>query len=219
MFMRKKMLIQKFRLVVLIVILFSICTQAFAERQDFSKEDFSEMSIEELVNIEDATVSKKERTLFKTFAATTILTQEDSQRLGHQSTPELLRIVPGVNVAKTDSNKWAITTRGFNSMYAEKSLVLIDGRTVYTPLYSGAYWDVQDAMLEDVERIEVIQDPGGTLWATNAVVWLTWHVSKNMDISLVGQNLLSRAHTEFWDYSVTAIEMQRAVFVKATWRF
>lgn len=204
MFMRKKMLIQKFRLVVLIVILFSICTQAFAERQDFSKEDFSEMSIEELVNI---------------FAATTVLTQEDIRRSGHQSTPELLRIVPGVNVAKTDPNKWAITTRGFNSLYAEKSLVLIDGRTVYTLLYSGAYWDVQDVMLEDVERIEVIRDPGGTLWATNAVVGLTWHVSKNMDISLVGQNLLDRAHTEFWDYSVTAIEMQRAVFVKATWRF
>jgi len=127
------------------------------------------MSIEELMNIEVSTVSKKNDAMFATPAAITVITAEDIRRSGHQSIPEVLRMVPGVHVARIDSNKWAITARGFNSMYAEKLLVLIDGRTVYTPLYSGVYWDVQDLMLEDVEQIEIVKGPGGTLWGANAV--------------------------------------------------
>ncbi len=155
---------------VMTVVMFGTCTQAFAEQYDLNKkEDFFEMSIEELMNLEVTTVLKKEDTLFKTPAAIIVLTSEDIRRSGHQSIPEVLRMVPGIHVAKIDSNKWAITARGFNSLYAEKLLVLIDWRTVYTPLFSGVYWDVQDVMLEDIERIEIIKGPGGTLWGSNAV--------------------------------------------------
>lgn len=170
MFAKKGILIRKFRLAVIIMILLSVCMQTFAEQYDPNKEeDLFGMSIEELMNVEVTTVSKKEDTLFKTPVTITVLTSEDIRRSGHQSIPEVLRMVPGIHVAKIDSNKWAITARGFNSLYAEKLLVLIDGRTVYTPLYSGVYWDVQDLMLEDVERIEVIKGPGGILWGSNAV--------------------------------------------------
>ncbi|MCD6394088.1 MAG: TonB-dependent receptor, partial [Planctomycetes bacterium] len=138
-----------------------------------------EMPIEELMNVEVTTVSKQDDTLFKTPAAVTVLTSEDIRRSGHQSIPEVLRMVPGIHVAKIDSNKWAITSRGFNHMYAGKLLVLIDGRSVYTPLFSGVYWDVQDVMLEDVERIEVIKGPGGTLWGANAVNGIINIITKN----------------------------------------
>jgi iron complex outermembrane receptor protein len=140
---------------------------AAAEPND--AEDLFEMPIEQLMDVKVTSVSKKEDTLFGSPAAITVLTSEDIRRSGHRSIPEVLRMVPGIHVAKVDSNKWAITSRGFNSLYADKLLVLIDGRTVYTPLYSGVYWDVQDLMLEDVERIEVIKGPGGTLWGANAV--------------------------------------------------
>ncbi len=165
--MQKNSLIRKFGP---ILILLFLSAQVFAEQQGANEpEDFFDMSIEELMNVEVTTVSKKEGTLFKTPASITVLTSEDIRRSGHQSIPEVLRMVPGVHVAKIDENKWAITARGFNRLYAGKLLVLIDGRTVYTPLYSGVYWDVQDLMLEDVERIEVVKGPGGTLWGANAV--------------------------------------------------
>jgi len=169
-FAKKEILIRKLRLVMITMILLSICMQAFAQEQaPNNEEDLFEMSLEDLMDVEVTTVSRKEDTLFRTPAAVTVLTSEDIRRSGHQSIPEVLRMVPGVHVAKIDSNKWAISARGFNSIWAEKLLVLIDGRTVYTPLYSGVYWDVQDLMLEDVERIEVVKGSGGTLWGSNAV--------------------------------------------------
>ena len=131
--------------------------------------DLSEISLEDLMNVEVTSVSKKEQKLSQTAAAIHVITQEDIRRSGLTSIPELLRRVPGVHVARIDANKWAISARGFNSRFANKMLVLIDGRSVYTPLFSGVYWDVQDAMLEDVERIEVIRGPGATLWGANAV--------------------------------------------------
>ena len=161
---------RKLRLVMIIMVPLSICMQTFAEvSSPNNEEDLFEMSIEDLMNVEVTTVSKQDDTLFKTPASVTVLTSEDIRRSGHQSIPEVLRMVPGVHVAKIDSNKWAISARGFNSLYAEKLLVLIDGRTVYSPLFSGVYWDVQNLMLEDVERIEVVKGPGGTLWGANAV--------------------------------------------------
>ncbi|RKY08422.1 MAG: TonB-dependent receptor [Planctomycetota bacterium] len=160
----------KFGFTLILLILCGVCARAFAEEaRSGGEEDFFDMSIEELMDVEVITVSRSEDALFRTPAAITVLTSEDIRRSGHQSIPELLRMVPGVHVARIDSNKWAITARGFNGLYAEKLLVLIDGRTVYTPLYSGVYWDVQDVMLEDIERIEVVKGPGGTLWGANAV--------------------------------------------------
>ena len=127
------------------------------------------MSIEELARARVTSVSRKEQTLFQSAAAVFVITQEDIRRSGADSIPELLRLVPGLDVAHMDANKWAITSRGFNERYADKMLVLLDGRALTTPLTSGVYWDIQDTVLEDIDRIEVIRGPGATLWGANAV--------------------------------------------------
>ena len=131
--------------------------------------DLSHMSIDELANIEISSVSKKKESLSAAAAAVFVITQEDIRRSGYTSLPEALRLAPNLQVARVDASQYAITARGFNTTTANKLLVLIDGRTVYTPLFSGVFWDVQDVMLQDVERIEVISGPGGTLWGSNAV--------------------------------------------------
>ena len=131
--------------------------------------DFSNMSIEELANIEISSVSKKKESLSDATAAVFVITQEDIRRSGYTSLPEVLRLAPNLQVARVDSSQYAITARGFNDTLTNQLLVLIDGRTVYTPLFSGVFWDAQDVMLQDVERIEVISGPGGTLWGSNAV--------------------------------------------------
>jgi len=142
---------------------------AFGATSTERQVDFSGMSIEELANIEISSVSKKKESLSDAAAAVFVITQEDIRRSGYTSVPEVLRLAPNLQVARVDSSQYAITARGFNSTTANKLLVLIDGRTVYTPLFSGVFWDVQDVMLQDVERIEVISGPGGTLWGSNAV--------------------------------------------------
>src|SRR5436853_7691948 len=134
-----------------------------------NKIDVTTMSVEDLMNMQVTSVSKRTQKVADAAAAIFVLTQEDIRRSGAASIPEALRLVPGVQVARIDENKWAISSRGFNGRFANKLLVLIDGRSVYTPLFSGVYWNVQDVMLEDVDRIEVIRGPGATLWGANAV--------------------------------------------------
>jgi iron complex outermembrane receptor protein len=131
--------------------------------------DLSHMSIDDLANIEISSVSKKKESLSAAAAAVFVITQEDIRRSGYTSVPEVLRLAPNLQVARIDASQYAITARGFNENTTNKLLVLIDGRTVYTPLFSGVFWDVQDVMLQDIERIEVISGPGGTLWGSNAV--------------------------------------------------
>ncbi|PYU25057.1 MAG: TonB-dependent receptor, partial [Acidobacteria bacterium] len=131
--------------------------------------DVTAMSVEDLMNVQVTSVSKRSQKLADAAAAIFVITQEDIRRSGARSIPEALRMVPGVQVARIDENKWAISSRGFNGRFANKLLVLIDGRSVYTPLFSGVYWNIQDVMLEDVDRIEVIRGPGATLWGANAV--------------------------------------------------
>jgi iron complex outermembrane recepter protein len=131
--------------------------------------DVTTMSVEDLMNVQVTSVSKRTQKLADAAAAIFVITQEDIHRSGATSIPEVLRMVPGLQVARIDENKWAISARGFNGRFANKLLVLIDGRSVYTPLFSGVYWNVQDVMLEDVDRIEVIRGPGATLWGANAV--------------------------------------------------
>jgi iron complex outermembrane receptor protein len=131
--------------------------------------DLTEKSLEDLMNIEVTSASKKEQKVFETAAAVYVITQEDIRHSGATSIPELLRTVPGLDVAHMDANKWAISPRGFNERFADKMLILIDGRAVYDPLFSGVYWDAQDTVLEDIDRIEVIRGPGATLWGANAV--------------------------------------------------
>jgi len=127
------------------------------------------LSIEELLNVEVTSVSKKKERKQDAAAAIYVLTQDDIRRSGALNIPDLLRTVPGIEVARLDANAWSITSRGFGGIFANKLLVLIDGRSVYTPLFSGVYWEHQNVVLEDVERIEVIRGPGGTLWGANAV--------------------------------------------------
>ena len=116
-----------------------------------------------------STVERKTTTVGKTPAAVFVITSEMIRRSGARSIPEALRMAPGVNVARIDGNKWAVSIRGFNSRFANKLLVQIDGRSVYNPLFGGVYWDVQNVVLEDVAQIEVIRGPGGTVWGENAV--------------------------------------------------
>jgi iron complex outermembrane recepter protein len=127
------------------------------------------LSLEQLGNIEVTTVSKGPVKVSQTPAAVYVITQEDIRRSGARSLPEALRLAPGVEVAQIDSVKWAIGIRGFQSRLSRSVLVLIDGRSVYSPLFHGVYWEVQDTLLRDVERIEVIRGPGGIIWGANAV--------------------------------------------------
>jgi iron complex outermembrane receptor protein len=131
--------------------------------------DVTAMSMEDLMNLQVTSVSKRTQKVADAAAAIFVITQEDIRRSGATSIPEALRLAPGLEVARIDQNKWAIGSRGFNGRFDNKLLVLIDGRSVYTPLFSGVYWNVQDVMLEDVDRIEVIRGPGATLWGANAV--------------------------------------------------
>ncbi len=127
------------------------------------------LSVEDLLNIEVISVSKKAKSLNDSPAAIFVITHDDIKRIGATSIPEALRLAPGLDVARIDANKWAISARGFNGKFANKLLVLIDGRNTYTRAFSGVYWENQDIMLEDVDRIEVIRGPGATLWGENAV--------------------------------------------------
>ena len=136
---------------------------------DTPVESYLDLDLEDLLSLEVTSVSKKKQRLSEAAAAVFVITQEDIRRSGVTSIPEALRLAPGLDVAKLDSNKWAISSRGFNSQFANKLLVLIDGRSVYTPTYSGVYWDIQDTVLEDIDRIEVIRGPGAALWGANAV--------------------------------------------------
>ncbi len=135
----------------------------------YSEYDLMALSLEELTSLEVTSVSRKSQKVSEAAAAVFVITQHDIRRSGATSIPEALRLAPGLSVARIDGSKWAISSRGFNGRYANKLLVLIDGRSVYSPLFSGVYWDVQDTLLDDVERIEVIRGPGATLWGANAV--------------------------------------------------
>ena len=128
-----------------------------------------ELEPEQLMNIKVTSVSRTAEPLAASPAAVFALTREDIRRAGATSIPEALRLVPGVTVARIDANKWAISIRGENARFFNKLLVMVDGRVVYDPLHAGVYWDVQDTVLEDVDRIEVIRGPGATLWGSNAV--------------------------------------------------
>ncbi|MBL1216702.1 MAG: hypothetical protein D8M59_04325 [Planctomycetes bacterium] len=133
-------------------------------------EDLLNMSIEELMDIEVISVSRDQgQSLFRAPAAIFVIGPDDIRHTGHSTIPELLRLVPGMYVARIDSNKWAVSARGFNGRFNKYQLVQLDGRTLYTPGFSGVIWSVQDTMLEDIEQIEVIRGPGATLWGANAM--------------------------------------------------
>ncbi len=134
-----------------------------------SDENVLDLSLEDLLGVKVTSVSKRSQPLHDAAAAVFVITAEDLERRGVTSIPEALSMVPGIHVGRIDANKWAVTSRGFNGRFSNKLLVLIDGRSVYTPAFSGVYWEQEDVMIEDVDRIEIIRGPGSTLWGANAV--------------------------------------------------
>ncbi|MTV36242.1 TonB-dependent receptor plug domain-containing protein [Duganella radicis] len=132
-------------------------------------DSIADMSLEQLSDVIVTSVSRQQERLGSAAASVFIISASDIRRSGAQSLPEALRLAPNLQVAQVDARNWAISARGFNSPFANKLLVLIDGRSIYSPLFSGVFWDAQDVVLEDVERIEVISGPGATIWGANAV--------------------------------------------------
>jgi iron complex outermembrane recepter protein len=140
-----------------------------AEVEQNQQNPLKQLTLEQLGNVSVTTATKEPTEVWKTPAAVYVITQEDIQRSGAISIPEALRLAPGVEVARIDSNKWSIGIRGFGSRLSRDVLVLIDGRTVYTTLLAGTYWEVQNLMLQDVDHIEVVRGPGATIWGPNAL--------------------------------------------------
>jgi iron complex outermembrane recepter protein len=163
--------------------------------------DLTTFSLEELSRLTISSVSKKPEFLATSAASVFVISREDIRRLGATTLPEALRLAPNLQVARVNANSWAISARGFNSTTANKMLVLIDGRPVYTPLYSGVFWDVQDLYMPDVERIEVISGPNAAIWGSNAV---------NGVINVVTQSARDTSGTQV--SLITGKELGRAQF-------
>src|SRR2546427_11995597 len=156
------------RTLFLLVVLAVSAPPARAQQRD-SIEALKHLTLDQLMNIDVMSVSLRPQRLFETPSAIQVITQDDIRASGATSLPEALRLASNLQVAQVDARQWAVSARGFNGTTANKLLVLIDGRTVYTPLFSGVFWDVQEVPLTDVDRIEVISGPGATLWGANAV--------------------------------------------------
>lgn len=180
----------------------AINAHAIESVHDDTFERLKGLSLEDLMEVEVTSVSRKKQKLADSAAAVYVITQEDIRRSGHQSIPEILRMAPGIQVAQIDSSKWAISSRGLNGRFANKLLVLMDGRTIYSPLYSGVYWDVQDMVLEDIERIEVIRGPGATLWGANAVNGVINIISKSTRDTQAGLATLAVGKNEKYSTSL-----------------
>jgi iron complex outermembrane receptor protein len=134
--------------------------------------DFSELNLEQLMDVDVVqvtSVSRQTRPLAETAAAAFVISAEDIRRSGATNIPEALRMAPGVEVARIDANKWAVSIRGSNGRFSDKLLVMIDGMSVYMPFSCNVFWDTQDLPLDDIARIEVIRGPGGAIWGANAV--------------------------------------------------
>ncbi len=164
------------RAAVLALILASLAVPTLAEQKPG---DLTNQSIEDLMSIQVTSVSKTEQTLSNTAAAVFVIAQEDIVRSGALSIPDLLRMVPGMDVSQINGNTWAISARGLNQRFSNELLVLVDGRPVYTQTFGGVFWDVLDLPMEDIERIEVIRGPGGSIWGGNAVNGVVNIITKN----------------------------------------
>ena len=156
----------------------------FELKSEELRSTFFDLSLQQLGDVEITSVAKKKQKTSNVAASIFVLSQEEIKRSGVTAIPDALRLVPGVQVAKLDSNKWAVSIRGFNDILSNKLLILMDGRTVYSPFFGGAYWDTVDTILEDIDRIEVVRGPGGTLWGANAVNGVINIITKNSKDSM-----------------------------------
>jgi iron complex outermembrane recepter protein len=149
-------------------------------------QDLTTLSLQDLLNTEITSVAMKEQSLSRTAAAVYVISQEDIRRSGATTLPDLLRMVPGFTVGAIDATRWAVSSRGFHGVYANKLLVLIDGRSVYSPMFGGVHWEMQNVPLDDIDRIEVVRGPGGTLWGANAVNGVVNIITKPADATAGG---------------------------------
>ena len=149
-----------------LLIIAAFAPAASAQQSD---NDLTSVSLENLMNMQVSSVSRHEEQMRNTAAAVYVITQEDIRRSGATELADLLRSVPGMDVAQINSGTWAVSARGFTAQYAKKLVMLVDGRSVYDPTFSGMYWQLQNLVLEDIDRIEVIRGPGATMWGANAV--------------------------------------------------
>jgi iron complex outermembrane recepter protein len=156
------------RMGALLCVALAVCAPVAALAEAETASDVDDLSLEELLDIEVTSASKKPQRAVDVPTALYVITQEDIRRSGHTSIPELLRMVPGVNVRRSGSN-WGVGIRGDQNKFSRMLLVLVDGRSVYTPSFGGTFWDFQEMPLEDIERIEVIRGPGASIWGSNAV--------------------------------------------------
>ncbi len=169
--------------------------------QSQPSDDFANKSIEELMNIDVTSVSRKDQKLSKIPAAVYVITQEAIKRSGATIIPDLLRMAPGVQVAQVEANRWAISVRGFNGIYSNKLLVLVDGRTVYTPSFSGVYWDqLLEIPLDTIDRIEIVRGPGGAVWGANAVNGVVNIITKDSSETQGGKVSIGAGSSETGDY-------------------
>lgn len=158
--------------------------------------EYLDLDITQLMNIKVTSVAKKEQSLADAAAAVFVITQEDIRRSGVTTIPDALAMAPGLQVAKISASKWSVSSRGFAGYTSNKLLVLIDGRSVYSPAYSGTFWDAQNTLLEDIDRIEVIRGPGGTLWGANAVNGVINIITKKADQTQGGLARLGAGNQE-----------------------
>lgn len=180
--------ISKSLLINLIAVMLGTCTASIASAADiYSNADqdstnaLMDMSIEELMNIEVTTVSRRSQKISEVASAVFVITQDDIRRSGVTSIPEALRMAPGVQVARMGTDKWAVSIRGFNGRLANKLQVLIDGRSVYNPIFAGVQWEQLDTLMEDIDRIEVIRGPSAAVWGANAVNGVINVITKKAD--------------------------------------
>lgn len=160
-----------------------------------SIEDLQQLDISNLLDIEITSAARKPSFISKSASAVHVITAQDIQRSGASSIPELFRTVPGMQVAQISAHAWAVSIRGMNGRFANKLLVLIDGRTVYSPTFSGVYWDAQDVLMSEIERIEIIKGPGAALWGANAVNGVINIITKSA-ASSVGTHVQAQTDTE-----------------------
>ncbi|MEO7317543.1 MAG: TonB-dependent receptor [Chthoniobacteraceae bacterium] len=188
---------------------------AFAAESD----RLGDLSVEQLLDLKVTSVARREESVSRSPAAIYVITQDEIRRSGARSIFEALRLAPGLNVAQVDAHTSAVSARGFNDVFANKLLVLIDGRSVYTPLFSGVYWEVQDVVIEDIDRIEVIRGPGAALWGANAVNGVINITTKNAaqtqgGLLTMGGGNEERAFTTFRFGGALSDELHYRVFAK-----
>jgi len=186
-----------------LLLLLWLATASFAadtNELSLSPSDLRRMTLEQLMDIRVTTVSRQAERWFDTPSAIQVITQEEIHRSGASSLPEALRLAPNLQVAQINSSSWGISSRGFNNSLANKLLVLMDGRTLYTTLFAGVFWDVQDTLMEDIDRIEVVSGPGGTLWGANAVNGVINIITKSAK-DTQGTLLMAGGGTQLQDFA------------------